>query len=138
MHYQPAGLTFKIFLSHSVFLFHNQVKHSSHFAPVHLESAIPALPTTLRISSKLSSKQEDNSVCKSHVTWVFFADIAMLSLSLKVYGDLHAEKGVGDIIEKGLFTCKFPLNCTINFSKERKSYNNVKCTFGNETLVVDM
>lgn len=76
------------------------------------------------------------------MTWVFFADIAMLSLSLKVYGDLHAEKRVGDIIEKDLFTflvkCKFPLNCTMNFSKERKSYNNVKCTFGNETLVVDM
>lgn len=50
----------------------------------------------------------------------------MLSFSFKVYGDLCAgEKGVGDIIEKDLFTylvgCKFRLNCTTNVFEDRKA-----------------
>lgn len=60
---QPAGLTFLIFLSHSVFLFHNRIKPSSCLAPIDPKSKFPALATMLNTASELFSKQ-DNAICK--------------------------------------------------------------------------
>lgn len=53
---EPAGLTFLIFLSHSVFLFHNHIKPGSCLAPIDPKSEFPALATMLNTASELSSK----------------------------------------------------------------------------------